>query len=199
MNKKNFNKSANVFDILATCKDIVSNKFGYGLIAKSEPKFKAPKKTAQEWFDVFGYNMPTITKITKVSNARCYDYEKAVNRKLAKDGKETDFKSDTLKGYDWIVYPIIKKSLKTDTLQLTVTFTKGDKTTFETKYMVGDNMATEEQTAWIKEHLYVTPQSAKQTAAGVSEEDQIMVRNYKLDNILIIGKMLEVKSGWAEI
>lgn len=198
--KKNFiSASANVFDVIAMCKNIVANKFGYGFIAKSEPKFKAPKKTASEWQAVFGTEMPNIIKITRVLNARCYDYEKAINRKLTADGKESDFKADGLNGYEWIVYPIIKKSLKTNTLQLTVTFKSNDKTTFETKYLVGGEIANEEQDSFIREHLYVAPQSAKQAAYGISEEDQIKVRNYKLDNVIVIGKANAIKSDWAEI
>ena len=85
--------SVNPFDVLATCKDIAKNKFGYGVIVRSEPKFKAPKKTESEWKEIFGSPMNVI-KVTKVTNARAYDYCAAVNRQLEKQGS-----SDTFKGF----------------------------------------------------------------------------------------------------
>ena len=70
MKKSNFvnvlaTSVVNPFDVLATCKDIAANKFGYGVIVRSEPKFKAPKKTASEWEEVFGTPM-NIIKVTNL-------------------------------------------------------------------------------------------------------------------------------------
>ena len=68
MKKSNFSVSelltavVNVFDTIAACKDFASCKFGYGFIARSTPKFRAPKATAAEWAADFGNDMPNIVK-----------------------------------------------------------------------------------------------------------------------------------------
>ena len=103
--------SVNPFDVLATCKDIAANKFGYGVIVRSEPKFKAPKKTASEWENMFGSHMDVV-KVTKVTNARAYDYSKAINRQLEKQGSSDTFKGEKMLGYEWLVPNILKSSLK---------------------------------------------------------------------------------------
>ena len=154
--------SVNPFDVLATCKDIAKNKFGYGVIVRSEPKFKAPKKTASEWENMFGSHMDVV-KVTKVTNARAYDYCAAVNRQLEKQGSSDTFKGEKMLGYEWLVPNILKSSLKEgiedkDRMQFCITFKANDKTNFEHYYIVGgDHFATASELEFIKSHLYVAP------------------------------------------
>lgn len=187
------NTSINVFDVMDLCRNLASCRFGYGFIARSTPKFRAPKTTSAEWFETFGSPMPTIVKVTKVLNARCYDYEKNINKQLEKQGGDTSFKAAAMSGYEWIIYPIIKRTIKTNGLQLCVTYKDCDKTTFEPYYIVGDHMATKSEFEFIKTHLYVAPKSAKQTSLGIKEDDIINVRNYKFENIVAIGKCNELR------
>ena len=184
----------NPFDVLATCKDIAANKLGYGLIVRSEPKFKAPKKTASEWEEVFGTPM-NIIKVTKVTNARAYDYCAAVNRQLAKQGSSDTFKGEKMLGYEWLVPNILKSSLKEgisdkDRMQFCITFKSNDKTNFEHYYIVGgDHFATKSELEFIKSHLYVAPsKSKKQADMGIADDDIVMVRNYKVSNVVFCGK-----------
>ena len=184
----------NPFDVLATCKDIAANKLGYGLIVRSEPKFKAPKKTASEWEEVFGTPM-NIIKVTKVTNARAYDYCAAVNRQLAKQGSSDTFKGEKMLGYEWLVPNILKSSLKEgisdkDRMQFCITFKSNDKTNFEHYYIVGgDHFATVSELKFIETHLYVAPsKSKKQSELGIADDDIIMVRNYKVSNVVFCGK-----------
>ena len=184
----------NPFDVLATCKDIAANKLGYGLIVRSEPKFKAPKKTASEWEEVFGTPM-NIIKVTKVTNARAYDYCAAVNRQLAKQGSSETFKGEKMLGYEWLVPNILKSSLKEgisdkDRMQFCITFKSNDKTNFEHYYIVGgDHFATKSELKFIETHLYVAPsKSKKQSELGIADDDIIMVRNYKVSNVVFCGK-----------
>ena len=184
----------NPFDVLATCKDIAANKLGYGLIVRSEPKFKAPKKTASEWEEVFGTPM-NIIKVTKVTNARAYDYCAAVNRQLAKQGSSETFKGEKMLGYEWLVPNILKSSLKEgisdkDRMQFCITFKSNDKTNFEHYYIVGgDHFATKSELEFIKSHLYVAPsKSKKQADMGIADDDIVMVRNYKVSNVVFCGK-----------
>ena len=184
----------NPFDVLATCKDIAANKLGYGLIVRSEPKFKAPKKTASEWEEVFGTPM-NIIKVTKVTNARAYDYCAAVNRQLAKQGSSDTFKGEKMLGYEWLVPNILKSSLKEgisdkDRMQFCITFKSNDKTNFEHYYIVGgDHFATKSELKFIETHLYVAPsKSKKQSELGIADDDIVMVRNYKVSNVVFCGK-----------
>ena len=48
------NTSINVFDVMDLCRNLASCRFGYGFIARSTPKFRAPKTTSAEWFETFG-------------------------------------------------------------------------------------------------------------------------------------------------
>ncbi len=195
----------NPFDVLATCKDIAANKLGYGVIVRSEPKFKAPKKTASEWEEVFGTPM-NIIKVTKVTNARAYDYCAAVNRQLAKQGSSDTFNGEKMLGYEWLVPNILKSSLKEgiadkDRMQFCITFKSNDKTNFEHYYIVGgDHFATESELEFIKSHLYVAPcKSRKQADMGIADDDIIMVRNYKVSNVVFCGKSDMVAGYWASI
>lgn len=195
----------NPFDVLATCKDIAANKFGYGLVVRSEPKFKAPKKTSIEWENLFGSPMSVI-KVTKVTNARAYDYSKAINRQLEKQGSDSHFKGEKMLGYEWLVPNILKSSLKEgiadkDRMQFCITFKANDKTTFETYYIVGgDHFANESELEFIKSHLYVAPsKSKKQADMGIADDDIIMVRNYKVSNVVFCGKSDKVSEYWESI
>ena len=184
----------NEFETIAACKNFAACKFGYGFVAKSTPRFQAPKQTAAMWAGEFGSEMPAIVKVTKVTNARSGNYA----NKVAKAGA-TDFVADGLNGYDWVVPNVIKRAQKDGSLQLCVTFTKGDKTTFESFYVVGDHFATKEELAFIKARLYSSPASAKQLAAGVAPTDEVLVRNYKFSNIVCVGTTPEVEAYWKEV
>ena len=209
MKKSNFSVSellnvvVNFFDTIEACREFASCKFGYGFIARSTPKFRAPKATLSEWFNEFGSEMPSIIKVTKVTNARAYDYEKAINRQLGKQGSDTKFESNAMSGYEWVVPNIIKRAIKDGNLQLCVSFKENDKTKFETFYIVATetpHFATDAELDFIKSHLYVAPnKSVKQSASGIADEDILMVRNYKFSNIIAVGQTPEVEKIWDAI
>lgn len=197
------NVVVNFFDTIEGCKEFASCKFGYGFIARSTPKFRAPKTTSSEWFNDFGNEMPSIIKITKVTNARAYDYAKAINRQLSKQGDAADFKSSEMNGYEWVVPNIIKRAIKDGSLQMCVTFKENDRTKFETFYIVADNnphFATETELDFIKSHLYVAPnKSVKQSVNGIADEDILMVRNYKFSNMIAVGQTPQIEEIWSKI
>lgn len=209
MNKSNNIKvlateSMNPFQVLAVCKDIAANRFGYGLIVRSTPQFKAPMGTAKKWNELFGKEM-NVMKVTKVTNARAYDYVGAIKRQLEKQGSENTFKGEKMLGYEWLVKNILKSSLKEgirdeDRMQFCITFKKNDKTSFESYYIVdGDHFATDSELAFIKEHLRPTYVSKKQTECGIAEENIIMVRNYKVSNVVMCGKTNIISEYWESI
>ena len=209
MNKSNnikvlVSKSMDPFKVLETCKNIAANKFGYGVIVRSTPQFKAPVGTAKKWFELFGKEMD-IVKVTKVTNARAYDYVAAVKRQLEKQGSENTFKGDKMLGYEWLVPNILKASLKDgirdeDRMQFCITFKRNDKTSFESFYIVdGDHFATDSELAFIKENLKPTYVSKKQTECGIDYENIIMVRNYKVSNVVMCGKTNTINEYWESI
>ena len=209
MNKSNnikvlANSSMDPFKVLAVCKDIARNKFGYGVIVRSTPQFKAPIGTAKKWFELFGKEMD-IVKVTKVTNARAYDYVAAVKRQLEKQGSTKEFVGEKMLGYEWLVPNILKASLKEgisdkDRMQFCITFKRNDKTSFESFYIVdGDHFATATELAFIKEHLRPKSVSKKQTECGIMEEDIIMVRNYKVSNVVMCGKSNDISKYWESI
>ena len=209
MNKSNnikvlVSKSMNPFKVLETCKNIAANKFGYGLIVRSTPQFKAPVGTARKWFEFFGKEM-NVVKVTKVTNARAYDYVSAIKRQLEKQGSENTFKGDKMLGYEWLVPNILKASLKEgirdeDRMQFCITFKRNDKTSFESFYIVdGDHFATDSELAFIREYLKPTYVSKKQTECGIDYENIIMVRNYKVSNVVMCGKSNDINKYWESI
>ena len=197
-------ESMNPFQVLAVCKDIAANRFGYGLIVRSTPQFKAPMGTAKKWNELFGNEM-NVMKVTKVTNARAYDYCKAIKRQLEKQGSENTFKGDKMLGYEWLVPNILKASLKEgicdkDRMQFCITFKRNDKTSFESFYIVdGDHFATDSELAFIKEHLRPTYVSKKQTECGIAEEDVVLVRNYKVSNVVMCGKTNTISEYWESM
>lgn len=189
-------KVVSIYDTVAICKEFASCKFGYGFIARSNPKFQAPKQTAAMWAQTFGTAMPKVVKVTKVTNARSGNYANKVNKAL---GGGKDFVADGMNGYEWLVPNVIKRATKDGNLQLCVTFTNGDRTTFESFYIVGDHFATDEELAFIKSRLYVAPPSKKQIESGVSEDAVVMVRNYKFENVARVGKTEDIESYWDSV
>jgi hypothetical protein len=203
MNTSNTFKRVSPLAVGAECKNIAANKFGYGFVAITNCQVVAPKKTAAEWFGKFGSDFASVKKITKVLNARCYDYERAVNRTLAKNGSEKDFKASELSGYEWVIKPILLRSTKkgaeeNERLQLRLTFKKSDKTSFESRYIVGGRLATADEVEFIEGHLRPTYSSAKQSDKGISNEEQVMCRNYKVANFVSVGKSDVVKKWWED-
>ena len=209
MNKSNnikvlTNSSMDPFEVLETCKNIAANRFGYGLIVRSTPQFKAPIGTAKKWNELFKKEM-NVVKVTKVTNARAYDYVAAVKRQLEKQGSTKEFVGEKMLGYEWLVKNILKSSLKEgirdeDRMQFCITFKKKDKTSFESYYIVdGDHFATDNELAFIKEHLRPKSVSKKQTECGIAEEDIIMVRNYKVSNVVMCGKSNDISKYWESI
>ncbi len=201
MKKSNFSSlesAVNVFETIEFCKNISSCKFGYGFIARTKPTFVAPKKTEKEWVAVFGCPME-VYKVTMVTNARVYDYEKNINKQLENQGSEGTFKSDSLSGCEWVVPNIIKRSNKDGSLQLVMTFKPKDKTSFKTFYICDGHLASDEEMSFINNHLRDNGTSKKQADMGIAEEDRVLVRGYKFSNIVKVGKTKDVEDFWSSL
>ena len=98
-------------------------------------------------------------------------------------------------------FSLVKKITKvlneeSERLQLRLTFKQSDKTSFESRYIVGGRLATDEEREFIESHLRPTYTSSKQSERGISEEEQVMCRNYKVSNFVAIGKSDIVRQWW---
>lgn len=195
------NKVADYFDIVEACRVFRKCQLGYGFIAKSEVRVKAPKTTAKEWAETFGTEMH-VKKVTLVTDARAASYQNKVNNVLAKQGCDKSFEAAPMNGYHWVegAEGVIKVSDKDGSMQLCVVFQKGDKTEFKHRYLIdGKRWATTEEEAFIESHIYTQKASAKQIANGVEEENVVMVRNYKFANVLEVGITHEIEALWKKL
>ena len=183
--------------VVNSLKDAKACRFGVGIIALSTPRVVKPKATAMEFNNLFGIDFNHVRKITLVENVRSYGYEKNVNAKIGKAGSEATFEAASLpKGYTWETYPCLKRKESDGTLYAVASYTNKDKTTFTSKYIVGNRLATKEESDFITEHLYQSKPSAKQTAVGIAEDEQVKIVQYILDNIVAIGSIQQLRLLW---
>lgn len=191
------NTRATKAQVINSLKDAKACRFGVGIIALSIPRVVKPKATAADFNALFGIDFDKVRKITFVENVRSYGYEKNINAKIGKAGNETTFEAASLpKGYTWETYPCLKKKESDGTLYAVASYTNKDKTTFTSRYVVGDRLATEQESDFITEHLYQSKPSAKQTAVGIAEDEQIKIVQYILDNIIAIGNIQQLRLLW---
>lgn len=177
-----------------------NNRLGIGFIARASVYLVAPKKTAKEFADTFGYDMPTLTKVSFVTNSRCPKYEGKTNKALAKSGSEPNFEAEAPNGCEWVVYPVLKRVISTGELLFTISFTENDKTSTESVYYVGERRASDKELAFIKSHLRPKSYSKKQAEHGlINQSEQIQVRNYKLCNLVTFGTINTIKEVWQEL
>lgn len=194
---------ASVMDVEEARKNVLTlknNRMGIAFIARASVYLVAPKRTAKEFADMFGYDMPTLTKVSLVTNSRCPKYEDKTNRALAKDCNEPNFEAEAPNGCEWVVYPVLKRVISTGELLFTISFTENDKTNSESVYYVGDRRASDKELAFIQSHLRPKSYSKKQAEHGLIDmEAQIQVRNYKLHNLVTFGTIGKVKEVWQEL
>ena len=132
-----------------------------------------------------------LQKATLVTNVRVgCEYANFVNAKS--DNK--DFVSAPLKGFEWVVYPFVKRAVKSGKEYLSVNYRECDvRTKFESVYLLDGQVLSSDDVKTIKSaYFYKSGRySAKQAAAGVSnEQEQTKVLSYALTDILYMGTSL---------
>lgn len=178
-------------NILSTISHMAKCQLGFGLVAKSTPRFAKAKTTASEYALQFGRDIADVIKVTCVTNARSYGYESACERGQVRSGATANFSADGLSGAEWVIYPLVKKTEKG--LLVSISYKDSDNTRFESRYFHADGTAcSEEEDSFIKEHLYHAPVSKKQLESGIDPAQVTKVCGYFFDRILAIGKNGEV-------
>lgn len=135
-----------------------------------------------------------LTKVTLAKNVRLgCEYGNLVNIKAGSN----DFTPSPLKGFVWVSYPFVKRSIKKGVDYLNINYRACDERTMFVSAYVLDNtkVLTTSEIAAI-ENTYFTKTgshfSAKQAAAGVTDEhEQTKVLSYALDSLAYLGRSLE--------
>jgi hypothetical protein len=125
-----------------------------------------------------------VKKFTVTPMQIGYDYETAVNNRLAREGKERTFSADNLPWGAWVEGMRNKVLAHKDNLYLRTYCVRNSKP--KTFYLLDGVLATAEQMAEIKQWLKPTTTSIKQEEAGLAEEYQVKPRDYKFASILAI-------------
>lgn len=151
--------------------------FGITLIAVTEPKMN---KRGNPFYG-------RVKKATYMSNvALGYDYENVVNARLERKGEEGTFQAEKPKGKSWDVYPFILQSDKDESIKY-LRCTMRPNTATKTLFILDGEIVTDTDTILaIKDWMPKSAPSVKQTESGLSEEEQVIVRDYKLDGILCL-------------
>lgn len=151
--------------------------FGITFIAVTEPKMN---KRGNPFYG-------RVKKATYMSNvALGYDYENVVNARLERKGEEGTFQAEKPKGKSWDVYPFILQSDKDESIKY-LRCTMRPNTATKTLFILDGEIVTDADTIIaIKDWIPKSAPSVKQTESGLSEEEQVIVRDYKLDGILCL-------------
>lgn len=142
--------TVNCFDMISLCLEINAKESCYGLIARTDLQFRSPKQTASEWYSLFGYEMPPIIRITKVTNAKAHDCSKDEFKRL-------NFFFGISKSFEWVVPNMIMRNINNGEIRVCVTYYDNDNTSFRDFFVVENHFATSEELDFINSHLY-TPQ-----------------------------------------
>lgn len=150
--------------------------FGIVIITKTEPRMR---KTNNPYFG-------RVQKVTRLANVAIgYNYENVVNSRLAQEGKDQlHFTAQKPNGKSWVkgfenLFLVADKDPSQEYLRTTMR--KNTKPT--TMYLVDGKQATDAEVAEIKTFIQT---SAKPTNQGLDEGDEVIVRDYKVENIISI-------------
>lgn len=138
---------------------------------------------------------PEVRKISEVTNAMFgWDYERVVKNRIAREGGDpSTFESVAPTGKNWMsgLYGIVlQKTVDPSIVYLRSYQCKATK--YRVAYMVDGHIATSSEDAIIRQCLRAPTPSHKQHEAGIEEENEVMPRDYGIDNIF---GMFNVKWG----
>ena len=151
--------------------------FGITLIAVTEPKMN---KRGNPFYG-------RVKKATYMSNvALGDDYENTINARLERKGEEGNYQAEKPKGKSWLEYPYILQSDKDENVKY-LRCTIRPNTATKTLFILDGEIVTDADTIIaIKDWMPKSAPCAKQTESGLSDEEQVIVRDYKLDGILCL-------------
>ena len=113
-----------------------------------------------------------------------YDYETAVNNRLARDGKEANFTADKLPWGQWVEGMRNKVIAHKDMLYLRTYCVRNARP--RTYYLLDGHLASVEEYKEFAPFLKPSSTSDKQSAHGLEEEFQVKPRDYKFSSLVAI-------------
>jgi hypothetical protein len=167
--------TSNIQSVNEFCKNINKGTFGISLVAVTEPKMN---KKGNPFFG-------RVKKATYITNvALGYTYENVVNNRLDRKGLESNFESEKPKGKSWLEFPYLLVSDKDNTQQyLRTTMRKNSK--IDNIYLLDGKIVNDlDIINQIKNWLPKSSTSAKQETFGLAEEEQVIIRDFKVENIV---------------
>ena len=127
-----------------------------------------------------------VKKISEASNAMFgWDYERVVKARIAREGgSPSSFKTEAPFGKSWVptLYGIALSSNSTPDVYYLRSY-QCKATTYRKHYVVDGKLATPQEEAAIAQCLRDPTPSQKQGIAGISEENEVMPRDYTFSNI----------------
>lgn len=124
-----------------------------------------------------------VKKVSLLTNVGLgLNYENVVNNRLVREGKENNFVAQAPKGKKWLNYPLTLVSEKDENVKYLRT-TMYKNTTKETKYIIDNKIANENEIAIMKQFI---PKSSKPKNQGLDEENAVIVRDFKFENIYLL-------------
>lgn len=125
-----------------------------------------------------------VQKLTITPMQFGYDYERAVNNRLAREGKEANFSAEKLPWGEWLKGWENKVLEYKDMLYLRTYCVRDARP--RTFYLLDGHLASTEEYAHFAPYLKASSTSAKQSNAGLVEEFQVKPRDYKFKSIVAI-------------
>lgn len=113
-----------------------------------------------------------------------YDYEKAVNNRLAREGKEANFTADKLPWGSWVEGMRNKVITHKDMLYMRTYCVRNAKP--RTYFLLDGHLASVEEYKQFAPFLKLSSTSAKQSEAGLAEEFQVKPRDYKFSSLVAV-------------
>lgn len=133
-------------------------------------------------------NNPFYGRVTKRVVAQYNfnaEYESSVNRHLAKEGLENNFKTEGLTWGEWLSNEFFKKVITHKGELYIRLYPLADKiSSFE--YLIDGRVATPEESEEIKQFIPQKSESKKQADAGLEEKKQVQVTTFNFNSINVI-------------
>ena len=158
-------------------KEINKGTFGITLVALTEPKMN---KRGNKYFG-------QVKKLTFTTNvALGYDYVGYLKAKARKQGiVDFKFEAEKPKGKTWFAHPYLLVSDNDETKHYLRCYYRPN-TKSISLYYIDNVLATDEQVEYIKGFMPKSKTSEKQLSSGLSEENEVLVRDYSFESIVAL-------------
>lgn len=128
------------------------------------------------------FGIGKVSKICRGSVQLNYTYENAVNNRIEKEGKEANFKAESLPWGTWFIPNLLIEHKG----EFYLRYYTHKKSGFETKYFVDGRAATAAEIEVIKAYKAAKSSASKRQSDAGLDENQVIPRCVKVGNILTL-------------